>query len=390
MDDVQVELGPSKSKLVAEAVDRFSDWLTAQGTGTATFRFEGSDESACKDLLHAVSRLRKIQVTEDGTLFTRNEFLGELWRREREAKEAAWQAEYEAAGSCWPVPDEEFLSLACAAANGGDWDFDEERPMSPGARQSYLDTFVGDGVLDADLMAGITARIEELEARGEHPTERDVAYSLDRSAYQLENEYRWIAEARRGERDLNRAAAMERAVFLLPGHGCDTCRRLYLEEDGETPRVFLPHELLPVGRNAGLPLAEWLPTRPPLHLHSFTSVLVAVPGLAPGDGRPTDAPLMVTRLPSWRREPLGEPWIGLHYETDRSSGIREVPVPSSASPFAKGGGHTDHLPVREDSATVGSEPKFPGGIRAARGTLVALFLVIALLLACGVVLLSES
>lgn len=58
----------------------------------------------------------------------------------------------------------------------------------------------------------------------------------------------------------------EAEVFRRPAtDACKHCKRLYLESDGVTPKVFKLHELISNGDNVGRKVADWLPTTHPTH-----------------------------------------------------------------------------------------------------------------------------
>ena len=58
----------------------------------------------------------------------------------------------------------------------------------------------------------------------------------------------------------------ETLVYKRPAPDCcPMCRKLYLEKDGVTPKVFKMSELLSNGSNAGKKQSEWLPTLGTLH-----------------------------------------------------------------------------------------------------------------------------
>ena len=58
----------------------------------------------------------------------------------------------------------------------------------------------------------------------------------------------------------------ETMVFKRPAHNaCNQCKRLYLEADGVTPKLFTLTELMANGTNQNRKTAEWLPTLGVLH-----------------------------------------------------------------------------------------------------------------------------
>lgn len=57
-------------------------------------------------------------------------------------------------------------------------------------------------------------------------------------------------------------------VFKRPNHdACKHCKRLYLQSDGVTPRLFRLSELMAMGDNIGLKVSEWKPTLGVVHPH---------------------------------------------------------------------------------------------------------------------------
>ena len=62
----------------------------------------------------------------------------------------------------------------------------------------------------------------------------------------------------------------EARVFRRPApDSCNHCKRLYLESDGVTPKIFKLHELISNGDNVGRKTAEWMPTVHPTHPNCF-------------------------------------------------------------------------------------------------------------------------
>lgn len=60
----------------------------------------------------------------------------------------------------------------------------------------------------------------------------------------------------------------EARVYRRPApDACRHCKRLYLEADGITPKIFLLHELIANGDNVGVKVADWKPTVHPTHPH---------------------------------------------------------------------------------------------------------------------------
>lgn len=69
----------------------------------------------------------------------------------------------------------------------------------------------------------------------------------------------------------------EARVFRRPApDSCNHCKRLYLESDGVTPKIFKLHELISNGDNVGRKTAEWLPTVHPTHPNCFVDGNVKV------------------------------------------------------------------------------------------------------------------
>ena len=69
----------------------------------------------------------------------------------------------------------------------------------------------------------------------------------------------------------------EARVFRRPApDSCNHCKRLYLESDGVTPKIFKLHELISNGDNVGRKTAEWLPTVHPTHPNCFVDGNVRV------------------------------------------------------------------------------------------------------------------
>lgn len=68
-------------------------------------------------------------------------------------------------------------------------------------------------------------------------------------------------------------------VFRRPAHdSCNHCKRLYLENDGVTPKVFKMSELLSNGDNHGRKSAEWVPTATSTHPNCTCPIAVLPDG----------------------------------------------------------------------------------------------------------------
>lgn len=68
-------------------------------------------------------------------------------------------------------------------------------------------------------------------------------------------------------------------VFKRPGpNACVQCKKLYLEADGVTPKIFVLTELMQNGDNRGRKTAEWLPTLGVLHPNCMCTLSIMPDG----------------------------------------------------------------------------------------------------------------
>lgn len=210
-------------------------------------------------------------------------------------------------------PGAELLSLA-SRCEGGEWEIREG--LLDDERQGLLDVLHGchyepQAVVDM-------ARDIEREDDGEDA--RRVSYrvgdALGLASWAIEPAVRRGMDLAHSDRQLASMMASGRSrgiqnplVWMMTGpQTCATCRRLYLEADGKTPRLFFVNELPAPGANKGVPLERWLPTRPPLHMTCYCMMqpVMVPPSLTLGSVRP--GALRVTRVPSFEREVLPEPY----------------------------------------------------------------------------------
>lgn len=69
-------------------------------------------------------------------------------------------------------------------------------------------------------------------------------------------------------------------VYKQPNlDACSHCKRLYLKEDGITPKVFKLSEMVAYGSNVGLKVAEWKPTLGVVHPHCQCQLKVLPKGM---------------------------------------------------------------------------------------------------------------
>lgn len=69
-------------------------------------------------------------------------------------------------------------------------------------------------------------------------------------------------------------------VYKQPNlDACTHCKRLYLREDGITPKVFKLSEMVAYGSNVGLKVAEWKPTLGVVHPHCQCQLKVLPKGM---------------------------------------------------------------------------------------------------------------
>lgn len=298
-DVVEICVGPSKSASMTQLREEFAGWLTGEQSGVATFHFEIDESSKMQELLSVASRIRKIAVLWSGETYTRNNFLHALYSRECEQQRRTKREAFEAAGSWWPTPDAEYLSLAYACAA----EVEEDEPLDPVERQHHLDWFTG---RELDESVWVRRALDHTRAGTDRVARAELEAQFDVLGWQIDRELTRAQELFEGERSLAYSSE-ERVVYFQPVDACRTCMRLHLEEDRKTPRLFLADELPAVGSNATRPLEDWLPTRPPLHLYCrcILSPWTIVTAMVPQDcGFPRGYKPVVTRLPSWAREPL--------------------------------------------------------------------------------------
>ncbi len=68
-------------------------------------------------------------------------------------------------------------------------------------------------------------------------------------------------------------------IFRRPSpDACNHCKRLYLESDGVTPKIFKMSELLANGDNVGRKVSEWLPTTHTTHPNCTCPIAVLPDG----------------------------------------------------------------------------------------------------------------
>jgi hypothetical protein len=236
---------------------------------------------------------------------TSTAFLHKLYLAEQKHKEQAFWNAYENAGRSWPPPEKEFLDLALACGDG--WDGVEPgRPLKPEDRQSLLKVFSGRGFHPA----GILERALELLPDDGSPLDSyswkvQTANALGTHQYRIDDMLDNVCSIYINRNYWEIARNENKLVFItITDSSPAIAKRLYLERDGRTPRLFIADELQASGSNAGLDLGDWLPTVPPLHLSCrcmlqiWTNLLLGKSEFAKG------VVPRITRLPSLQTEPL--------------------------------------------------------------------------------------
>ena len=122
-------------------------------------------------------------------------------------------------------------------------------------------TSATNSIINLELSTFHTNESENLVSRGK------VVQKLREVTGDLERDWHRVAQT-----ELWNAKLQGEAHAILDGSSprpapdcCPMCRKLYLEKDGVTPRVFKLSELMENGDNIGKKQAEWVATLGPVH-----------------------------------------------------------------------------------------------------------------------------
>lgn len=311
---VRIDVGPTKSPSAKEAAEVFSEHLTttsrtAKGL-SLIFTVDEDDEDTIDAILAALGRIRSLTIHWAGNAYTKREYFDVCLDLDD------WDEDE-------PVPEEhrEFLTLAGASSNGGDWTAVEDGSYrAPEVRQQLLDIFACGGMRQ-EIVRGACAAWDS----GRGLSQRQVQYALEerfsQAHFTMENEAWYGGKLLQVERLLTSPIRSNIVIIYPEIRKCSVCRRLYAESDGETPRLFLLDEIERPGANIGRPLERWLPTLPPLHLHCacsatfLTSIILDVYEDTWGQRQ-----LFITRLPSGERVPFQKEVLQEHLDVERFFG----------------------------------------------------------------------
>lgn len=300
---VQIDVGPTKSAAAASAAQAFKvhlieSQMTPKGL-CLCFRVDEDDEDTIDQILGALSRIRALAIHWAGNQYTRQEYNDiclDLYPPDDDE----------------PVleEDREFVALATACSSSGEWtNVSDGSYRDPAVRKDLLDIFAC-----SEMREEIVQAAREVWRSPTRHSQRQVQYALEerfsQPHYTMEDEA-WYGGRLNGVERMRTAPHRSNIVSVYPAScRCLLCRRLYLEEDGQTPRLFFIDEIGDPGTNVGRPLDQWLPTLPPLHLHCACSASYFNDHLLglhhdPWGGRQP----IITRLPSGVRVPFDKRMI---------------------------------------------------------------------------------
>lgn len=154
--------------------------------------------------------------------------------------------------------------------------------------QQKLNTTILTAAINSDLNMWQSVAKVIPDAMEQHTSRSEVIRQLRETSGDWERDWHRVAHTEmwsakcHGEAEaiLNNESPFSREggdteVFMRPSPmACSSCKKLYLESNGITPKVFKLSELMSNGTNYGRKTADWKPVVPPMHPNCLCTMSV--------------------------------------------------------------------------------------------------------------------
>ena len=151
---------------------------------------------------------------------------------------------------------------------------------------SKLHTSIVNGLLDRGIQGILSEGLEENRTRSEvarmlREYTEDYARDWNRVAHtEMWNAklYGEVSSIINNESPLTKEGGRT-MVFKRPaGNACNHCKKLYLEDDGLTPKLFVLNDLIANGTNKGRKSSDWLAVVGTVHPNCMCTISIMPPG----------------------------------------------------------------------------------------------------------------